>query len=105
MMVVDALSLVLLTAGAFFFFAGTVGLLRFPDVYNRLHAVTKVDNLGLGFVVVALMLQADSWTVVVKLALIWLLAMVSAATAGYLIANSATRIGVQPARGGPERSR
>jgi multicomponent Na+:H+ antiporter subunit G len=34
-------------AGAFFFLAGTVGLLRFPDTLTRLHALTKADNLGL----------------------------------------------------------
>jgi len=44
----DILTILLLTAGAFFFLAGTVGLLRFPDVYTRLHALTKADNLGLG---------------------------------------------------------
>ena len=48
----------LVLAGAFFFLAGTVGLLRFPDVYNRLHALTKADNLGLGLVVAGLAIQA-----------------------------------------------
>jgi formate hydrogenlyase subunit 3/multisubunit Na+/H+ antiporter MnhD subunit len=36
--------------GAFFFLAGTVGLLRFPDTLTRLHALTKADNLGLGLI-------------------------------------------------------
>jgi len=43
-----SLSILLLLAGAVFFLAGTLGLLRFPDVYTRLHALTKADNLGLG---------------------------------------------------------
>ena len=47
-------------AGVFFFFAGTVGLLRFPDTLTRLHALTKADNLGLGLVVLGLVLQAGS---------------------------------------------
>jgi multicomponent Na+:H+ antiporter subunit G len=89
----DVATLALLAIGAFFFAAGTAGLLRFPDVYTRLHAVTKVDNLGLGFVVLALMLQADSWLAVAKLALVWVLALATAATAGYLVANSAARSG------------
>ncbi len=57
MSALDVVSAVLLLAGGFFFLAGTVGLLRFPDVYTRLHALTKVDNLGLGFVVLALILS------------------------------------------------
>lgn len=96
MSLVDLLGTVLLAAGAFFFLAGTIGLLRFPDVYTRLHALTKVDNLGLGCVVVALMLRADSLALVFKLGLIWALALLATATAGYLIAQSARRHGIAP---------
>lgn len=98
MSIVDVATLALLALGAFFFVAGTAGLLRFPDIYSRLHAVTKVDNLGLGFVVLALMLQAESWVAVAKLALVWLLALATAATAGYLVANSAARSGTPAVR-------
>ncbi len=37
----DLFSVAAIGAGAFFFFAGTVGLLRFPDSLTRLHALTK----------------------------------------------------------------
>ena len=90
----DWISAALLIAGAFFFLAGTVGLLRFPDVYNRLHALTKADNLGLGLVVLALVLQAGSWTVALKLLLIWLLVLLAGASAAHLIAGSALRDGI-----------
>jgi multicomponent Na+:H+ antiporter subunit G len=50
----DLLTMVSLAVGGFFFLAGTVGLLRFPDAHSRLHALTKADNLGLGFVVFGL---------------------------------------------------
>jgi multicomponent Na+:H+ antiporter subunit G len=101
----DIFSAVLLGAGAFFFLAGTVGLLRFPDVYTRLHALTKVDNLGLGFVIVGLMLRADSWAAVLELALIWVLALAAAATASYLVAGSAAANGVRPWRAPRGRKR
>ena len=45
----NALALACMVLGALFFLAGTVGLLRFPDVHARLHALTKADNVGLGF--------------------------------------------------------
>ena len=73
MLISEILTSLLLAAGAFFFFAGTVGLLRFPDVYTRLHALTKADNVGLGLMMLGLALQADSWAVAGKLLLIWLL--------------------------------
>ena len=47
----DIVTITAVSAGAFFFLAGTVGLLRFPDPLTRLHALTKADNLGLGLVV------------------------------------------------------
>jgi monovalent cation/proton antiporter MnhG/PhaG subunit len=40
-LVLDILSIIVICAGTFFFFAGTVGLLRFPDALTRLHALTK----------------------------------------------------------------
>jgi multicomponent Na+:H+ antiporter subunit G len=98
MMLLDLLSGALLIAGAVFFFAGTVGLLRFPDVYTRLHALTKADNLGLGFVATGLALRADSLAVVLKLAIVWALVMVSSSISCQLVARKARRDGVEPWR-------
>ena len=52
----NALALACMVLGALFFLAGTVGLLRFPDVHARLHALTKADNVGLGFLLLILVL-------------------------------------------------
>lgn len=93
---VDLLSLVLLFIGTAFFLAGTVGLLRFPDVYTRLHALAKADNLGLGFIVLGLMLQSPSVAAGVKLFLVWLLALAASATVSYLIARRAFARGIAP---------
>lgn len=93
---IDAVSILLLIAGAVFFLAGTVGLLRFPDVYTRLHALTKADNLGLGLIVGGLALQAESWLIVFKLAGIWLLVLLASAAACHLVARSALRRKIMP---------
>ncbi len=85
---VDLWTVVAVVAGAFFFLAGTVGLLRFPDSLTRLHALTKADNLGLGLVVLGLLPQAASVPAVLKLACIWLLVLLSGATAAQWIARS-----------------
>ncbi len=89
-------SAVLIVAGALFFIAGTVGLLRFPDVYTRLHALTKADNVGLGLIVAGLMLQSSSWAVAGKLLLIWLLVLVASASACHLVARTALDRGIIP---------
>ena len=87
MELLNLLSIASLIVGAFFFLAGTVGLLRFPDTHSRLHALSKADNLGLGFVVLGLCLQEQAWLGAVKLLLIWFLALVASAATCFLIAN------------------
>lgn len=95
-MIAELVSVVLIAAGAGFFLAGTVGLLRFPDVYTRLHALTKADNVGLGLIVAGLVLQAPNWVVAGKLMLIWLLVLVASASSCHLVARAALNKGVIP---------
>ncbi len=92
---IDVFSVLFLLAGAVFFLAGTMGLLRFPDVYTRLHALTKADNVGLGLIIMGLVLQAESWAVVGKLSLIWLLVLLSGASVAHLIAKRALQRGIK----------
>lgn len=92
----DYISATLLIIGGVFFLAGTLGLLRFPDVFTRLHALTKADNVGLGLTIAGLALQAESWSVAGKLILIWLLVMLAGASVSYLIAQGALRRGIGP---------
>jgi multicomponent Na+:H+ antiporter subunit G len=96
---IDSLSIALLLAGAGFFFAGTVGLLRFPDVYTRLHALTKADNLGLGLIVLGLMLRAESGAVAGKLLVIWLLVLTVSGAASQLVASWARARRITPWQG------
>jgi multicomponent Na+:H+ antiporter subunit G len=88
-MIFDALTIGLVAAGLFFFVAGTVGLIRFPDVHSRLHALTKADNLGLGFITLGAVMQADDVWMVLKLLLVWILTVIAAATVAQLVARSA----------------
>lgn len=99
MTALDWAALPFLAASAFFFVAGTVGLLRFPDLYTRLHALTKADNLGLGLAVLGLAIRSGSAAVAVKLAVIWLIALVASSTSCHLLARAARRAGVAPAGG------
>jgi multicomponent Na+:H+ antiporter subunit G len=84
----DLFTVFTLSAGALFFLAGTVGLIRFPDPLTRLHALTKVDNVGLGLVVVGLIPQADGWIGAFKLVIVWLLVQLSGAIVTQLIAGA-----------------
>jgi multicomponent Na+:H+ antiporter subunit G len=85
----DVMTIAAVSAGAFFFLAGTIGLLRFPDTLTRLHALTKADNLGLGLVVLGLLPQTGSLRDGLKLISVWLLGLLSGATVSQLIARTA----------------
>lgn len=99
-LVVNALSGLFVVVGCCFFLAGTAGLLRFPDVYCRLHALTKADTLGLGFIVAGLLLSTPGWPERTQLVLIWLVGLASSATVCHLLARSALRAGIAPIRTG-----
>ena len=90
-LVLDVLSITAIGAGAFFFFAGTVGLLRFPDALTRLHALTKADNLGLGLVVLGLLARAENLLGALKLIAIWALVQLAGATVAQLIGRATRR--------------
>lgn len=95
-LLLDAFSIIAIVAGALFYLAGTVGLLRFPDAYTRLHALTKADNLGLVLVVLGLLPQVNDVLAGLKLVLVWLLVMLSSAAVSQLIARSARRQETRP---------
>ncbi len=90
-LLVSIFAIIAVLAGAFFFIAGTLGLLRFGDTLSRVHALTKADNLGLGLIVLGLLPLADSITDVLKLVVIWALVLLGGTTAAQLVASAVRR--------------
>ena len=87
----ETLAALLISLGLAFFIAGSIGLLRLPDLYARLHALTKADNVGLGLIVMGLLLLTDEPLLALKLVLIWLLVLSASAASAHLIAQRARR--------------
>jgi multicomponent Na+:H+ antiporter subunit G len=87
--VIDAFSILCVGGGVFFFFSGTVALLRFPDTLTRLHALTKADNLGLGLIVLGLLPQTDDVLAALKLCLVWAVAQLAGTSLSQMIARVA----------------
>ncbi|WP_235185546.1 cation:proton antiporter [Desulfonatronum thiodismutans] len=86
--VVTVSAVLLCLSGAFFFLAGTLGLLRFPDAMSRIHALTKADNLGLGLIVLALTITSGSVSTALKILLIWLVALAASSTICFLLGRN-----------------
>ncbi|MDK2835552.1 MAG: multicomponent Na+:H+ antiporter subunit [Thermosediminibacterales bacterium] len=90
---------VLVFSGLFFLVVGTIGLIRFPDVYTRIHATTKCDTLGAALVILALMLNSGSWQDNIKLLLMVVFIWITNPTAAHLISKAAYKRKINMALG------
>lgn len=99
---IDAASWAFILAGIFFIFTGTLGLLRLPDFYTRLHAAGITDTLGTELMLIGMMLQAGWSLVTAKLLMISLFIFFTSPTATHALANAANAVGLRPF-GVPER--
>lgn len=88
----------LILFGTAFVVVGAVGLLRLPDVYNRLHATTKATTLGvvaiIGAAVWSLWLQTGQFSL--KLVLTMLFLFLTAPVGAHMISRSAYMLGIKP---------
>lgn len=84
----NSITIVFTLSGLFFFIAGFVGLVRFPDIFSRMHALAKADNIGLGLIIIGLLPQMSSLFQAIQALLIWGLVMISGTVSSYLISNS-----------------
>ena len=93
---IDIASAVCLIGGGAFVVIGSVGLIRMPDFFTRLHAAGVCETLGAWLVLLGLLLQAGWSTVSVKLIMIFLMLAITGPTATHALAKSALHGGVKP---------
>jgi monovalent cation/proton antiporter, MnhG/PhaG subunit len=97
----DILSWACLIGGVAFALIGAVGLIRFPDVFARMHAAGIIDTLAAGLVLLGLALQAPTWLVAAKLGLVYVFILFTSPTATHALARAALHGGVKPMLGDP----
>ena len=73
-----------------------IGVLRFPDVYSRAHAVSKTDTLGVGLVLAAAAIEAGSASVTGKIVFLLGFTLVTNPTGAHVLTRSLYRGGVAP---------
>ena len=87
---------VLLLIGSMFAALGALGILRFPDLYTRLHAASKAGPIGVGLILLgAGLASGDPLTIVRTVVGLVFLILVSPVSA-HLLARSAVKSGVSP---------
>ena len=97
-MVWDVLSWLSILGGLFFILVGGIGVLRFPDVYTRLHAAGMTDTMGAGLVLVGLSFQEGLTLITVRLLMIWAFLLFTSPIATHALARAALHGKVEPIR-------
>lgn len=96
MSAVDVLSWSSLVVGGSFVLIGGIGVVRFPDLFTRMHAASLTDTLGAGLILIGLMLQAGFTLPLAKLVLILLLILFTSPASTHALAKAALHGGVRP---------
>ena len=86
---IDTLAILAIFSGLFFFLSGSIGLLRLPDLFTRLHALAKADNIGLALVALGVIILEPAVINDIKIVIIWLLVMAASAISSHLVARHA----------------
>ena len=97
-LVVDVVSAALLLLGVALSLVASAGLVRFPDLYSRMHAATKPSTLGLLLVLAGTGLQLADPGDVVELLLVAAFQLVTAPVAAHMIGRASYRAGVPGTR-------
>lgn len=98
------LSWAFLVLGGFLCISGSIGLLRFPDFFTRMHAASVTDTLATALIVIGLMLQTDAWIVQGKLVMVLIFVLLTSPTASHALAKAALHGGLQPLLGKRQES-
>ncbi len=94
----DVVSWISILGGVFFIVVGSIGLIRLPDVYTRLHAAGMTDTMGAGLVLVGLSFQAGLTLITVRLLMIWAFLLFTSPIATHALARAALHGKVEPIR-------
>jgi multicomponent Na+:H+ antiporter subunit G len=87
---------VLLIAGSLLSTVAVLGILRFPDVFTRLHAASKAGPLGAGLILLGLAVASGDWAVAVRCMLGFFFLILTSPVSAHLLARAALRSGVTP---------
>jgi multicomponent Na+:H+ antiporter subunit G len=95
-LVLDVASWISVLTGIFFMVVGTIGIIRMPDVYTRLHAAGMTDTMGAGFLLLGMALQVAPGLITVRLIIVYAFLLFTSPIGTYALARAALVGGVEP---------
>ncbi len=103
MTLVDVITGVFLFLGCFFIIVAAVGVVRFPDIYSRVHPAGKGDTLGQALILVGLLIYSGMSFIALKIVLIIGFIAIANPTASHAVVRAAYAAGVKPWEKGDKR--
>lgn len=94
----DVLSWISILAGLFFILVGTLGVVRMPDVFTRLHAAGMTDTMGAGFLILGMCFQAGFTLLTLRFLLVYAFLLFTSPISTHALARAALSGGVEPYR-------
>lgn len=91
--VLTLLTAALVVVGAFFALAASIGIVRLPDLYTRMHAASKAGSVGSGLLLVALAVHADDIGVAMRCVAGVVFFLLTAPISAHLLAKAAYAVG------------
>lgn len=85
---IDIISISLMLFGSFFILISSIGILRFPDLYSRMHAVTKATSFGILLILLAISLYFGDLATILKSLLIIIFIYLTAPLSAHAVAKS-----------------
>jgi len=95
--ILEIAAAVAVLVGSGFGFLGALGLVRFPDLYTRIHASSKAGVVGAGFVLIGLALVSFDFSIVLRSIVAILFLILTAPISAHLLARATYLLGVRPA--------
>jgi len=92
----DVASWLCFIVGGFYLIVGSIGMIRLPDFWSRLHGAGIVDTLATELFILGMILQSGWSIVTVKLILIGIFLFFTSPTATHAVANAAWLAGLRP---------
>ena len=95
-LLIELFSYLFILIGSILILVGSIGLLRLPDVFSRIHAVGMIDTAGIGFIILGLLLHSGFSNTSVKLIIMGAILFFTSPISGHAVAISAKQNNLKP---------
>ena len=93
---IELFSYLFILIGSILILVGSIGLLRLPDVFSRIHAVGMIDTAGIGFIILGLLLHSGFSNTSIKLIIMGAILFFTSPISGHAVAISAKQNDLNP---------